>query len=168
MLPRNHLISVWKGPSERGDLEKEARLLCLTYDARPAGEVPSNVQAYFEQGIDLLGYEWGDASTGSLLRLFWRAGAKLDKDYSVFVHLMRNGQQVDQSDSYPAQGYYATHLWRPGDIVADDHLLAATVTPGEGYSLEVGLYLLPTLERLQVLDADRREPKADAVTIVLP
>jgi 4-amino-4-deoxy-L-arabinose transferase-like glycosyltransferase len=168
MLPRDHVISVWKGPSERGDLEKEARLLCLTYDARPAGEIPSNVQAYFEQGIDLLGYEWGDASTGSLLRLFWRAGAELDKDYSVFVHVMRNGQQVGQSDSYPAQGYYATHLWRPGDIVADDHLLAGAVTPGEGYSLEVGLYLLPTLERLRVLDADRREPKADAVTIVLP
>ncbi len=168
MLPRNHLISVWEGPLERGDLEKEARLLCLTYDARPAGRVPSNVQEHFEQGIELVGYEWGDAPTGSLLRLFWRAGAELDKDYSVFVHLRRDNQTVAQSDSYPAAGHYPTHLWRPGDIVADDHRLTATATPGEGYSLAVGLYLLPTLERLQVLDADRREPKADAVTIVLP
>ena len=168
VLPRNHLISVWEGPSERGDLEKDPRLLCLTYDARPAGGVPSNVQAYFEQGIELLGYEWGDAPQGSLLRLFWRAGAELDKDYTIFVHLRRDNQTVAQSDSYPAAGYYPTHLWRPGVTVADDHLLTAAVTPGEGYSLAVGLYLLPTLERLQVLDADQGEPVGDAVTIVLP
>jgi len=167
-LPLNHVISVWEGPSERGDLEKEARLLCLTCEARPAGGVPSNVQERFQQGIELLGYEWGDAPSGSVLRLFWRAGAVLDKDYSVFVHLRRDNQTVAQSDSYPAAGYYPTHLWRPGDIVADDHLLGAVVAPGEGYSLAIGLYLLPTLERLQVLDAERGEPKADAVTIVLP
>ncbi len=169
VLPRNRLISVWEGPSERGDLEKDPRLLCLTYEARPAEGVPSNVQAHFERGIELVGYEWGwYPHTGSLLRLFWRAGAELDQDYSVFVHLMHNGQQVDQSDSYPAHGYYATHLWQPGDIVADEHLLTALVPPRKGYSLAVGLYLLPTLERLQVLDVDRREPKADVVTIVLP
>jgi 4-amino-4-deoxy-L-arabinose transferase-like glycosyltransferase len=168
VLPRNHLLSVWEGPSERGDLEKEARLLCLTYDARPAVGVPSNVQEHFEQEIELVGYEWGDAPTGSLLRLFWRAGAQLDKDYSVFVHLRRDNQTVAQSDSYPAAGYYPTHLWRPGDIVADDHLLTAAAAPGEGYSLVIGLYLLPTLERLQVLDVNLREPKADAVIIVLP
>jgi 4-amino-4-deoxy-L-arabinose transferase-like glycosyltransferase len=167
-LPRNHLISVWEGPSERGDLEKEARLLCLTYEARPAGGVPCNVQENFEQGIELVGYEWGAASTGSLLRLFWRAGAELDKDYSVFVHLRRNNQTVAQSDSYPAAGYYPTHLWRPGDIVADDHPLTPAVALGEGYSLEVGLYLLSTLQRLQVLDVNLSEPKADAVIIVLP
>lgn len=168
LLPLNRVISVREGPSERGDLEKDSRLLCLTYEARPAGAVPTNVQEHFEQDIELVGYEWGEAPTGSLLRLFWRAGTDLDKDYSVFVHLRRDNQTVAQSDSYPAAGYYPTHLWRPGDVVADEHLLAATVTPGEGNSLVVGLYFLPTLERLQVLDMDRREPKADAVTIVLP
>jgi 4-amino-4-deoxy-L-arabinose transferase-like glycosyltransferase len=168
MLPRNHVISVWEGPLERGDLEKEPRLLCLTYDAQPAGGVPSNVQEHFEREIELVGYEWGDVAQGSLLHLFWRAGAELDRDYSVFVHLRRDDQTVAQSDSYPAAGYYPTRLWRPGDIVADDHLLAAAVGPGEGYSLVVGLYWLPTLERLQVLDTERGEPKADAVTIVLP
>ncbi len=167
-LPRQRLISVWEGPSERGDLEKEARLLCLTYEARPAGAVPPNVREHFQQDIELVGYEWGEAPTGSLLRLYWRAGAELDKDYSVFVHLRRDNQTVAQSDSYPAAGYYPTHLWRPGDVVADEHLLTATATPGEGYSLVVGLYDLPTLERLQVLDAAQGQPKADAVTILLP
>ncbi len=168
VLPQNRLISTREGPPERGDLEKEARLLCLIYEAVPADGIPSNVQAHFEEDIELVGYEWGDTPQGSLLRLFWRVGAELDKDYSVFVHVMQNGQKVAQSDSYPAQGYYPTHLWRPGDTVADDHLLTASVAHGEGYSLVVGLYLLPTLTRLQVLDMDLHKPKADAVTIVLP
>ena len=74
---------------------------------------------------------------------------------------------VAQSDSYPSQGYYPTHLWRPGDVVADDHHLAASVNEGEGYSLTIGLYLLQTMERLQVLDGSDAVV-ADAVTIVLP
>jgi len=168
LLPRDRLISVWEGPSERGDLEKEARLLCLTYEARPAADVPSNVQEHFQQDIELVGYELRDDPHGSTVRLFWRAGTELDKDYSVFVHLRRENQTVAQSDSYPAAGYYPTHLWRPGDIVADEHLLTAAATPGEGYSLAIGLYLLPTLERLQVLDKEQGQPKADVVTIILP
>ena len=52
--------------------------------------------------------------------------------------------------------------------MADEHLLAAAVTPGETYSLSVGMYFLPTMTRLQVVDAERGEPKGDAVTIPLP
>jgi len=169
LLSPEQRISVREGPLERGDLEKDTRLLCLIYDARPALGVPFNVQEHFEQGIELVGYEWGRyPEAGSLLRLYWRAGAELDQDYTVFVHLRRDNQTVAQSDSYPARGYYATHLWRPGDVVTDDRLLSAAVTPGEGYSLVIGLYYLPTLERLQVLDMQQGKPKADAVTIILP
>ena len=166
-LPTGSQISVWEGPLERGDLEEEAHLLCLTYEAAPPEQVPSNLAVSFERGIELLGYDLAPGSPGTRLRLFWRAGAVLDEDYSVFVHLRRGDQMVAQSDSYPSQGYYPTHLWRPGDVVADDHHLAASVNEGEGYSLTIGLYLLQTMERLQVLDGSDAVV-ADAVTIVLP
>lgn len=168
LLPRNSLVSVREGPLERGDLEKESRLLSVTYEAAPLAEVPNSVQARFEQGIELLGYEWSSLSNGTLVCLFWRAQAELGRDYTVFVHLLRNEQQVTQSDSYPARGRYATHLWRPGDVVSDEHLLDVAVAPGEGYSLLVGLYSLETMARLRVLDAEGGEPIGDAVTIRLP
>jgi hypothetical protein len=166
-LPTESLISVWEGPLERGDLEKEAHLLCLTYEAVPPEQVPSNLRVSFERGIELLGYDLAPGLPGTQLRLFWRAGAALDMDYSVFVHLRQGDQMMAQSDSYPAQGYYPTRLWRPGDVVADDHHLTASVNAGEGYSLFVGLYMLQTMERLQILDGSGAVI-ADAVTIVLP
>jgi len=173
LLPMGRLISVQEGPLEKGDLEEQPRLLCITYEAMPASLVPSNLQVQFERGIELLGYEWNNHNdrpnrdTLNRLRLFWRAGAALDADYSVFVHLKRGDQIVAQSDSYPAQGYYPTHFWRPGDIVADDHLLMASIAPGEGYTISVGLYLLQTMTRLRVLDSSGAFVD-DAVTIALP
>lgn len=167
LLPMGQLISVREGPQERGDLEEQARLLCIIYEAIPADQVPSNLQVQFEGGIQLLGYEWRNERNGLRLSLFWRAGAALDVDYSVFVHWRKGGQTVAQSDSYPAQGYYPTHLWRPGDIVADDHPLTPSATPGEGDSISVGLYSLQTAQRLQVLDASGAAI-ADHVTIQVP
>jgi 4-amino-4-deoxy-L-arabinose transferase-like glycosyltransferase len=167
MLPREHVISVSEGPLERGDLELQPRRLCLTYTALPASNLPSNLQASFEHGIELIGYELQAANQATQLRLYWRAGQAIDADYSVFVHWNRGGQPLTQSDSFPAQGYYPTHLWRPGDIVVDAHVLAAAPSSGKGDALSVGLYQLQTMRRLQVLDGDGN-PAADSVSISLP
>jgi len=167
VLPRERVISVSEGPLERGDLEPQPRRLCLTYTAMPAGNAPSNVEARFEHGIALMGYELLATNQTTQLRLYWRAGDALDADYSVFVHWDRSGQPLTQSDSYPAQGYYPTHLWRPGDIVLDAHVLTATSSSGEGDVLSVGLYELQTMQRLQVLDGNGN-PVADSVSINLP
>ena len=167
LLPMGRLISVREGPLERGDLEEQAQLLCVIYEAVPARLVPSNLQVQFERGIELLGYEWDNELNDPRLRLFWRAGAALDADYSVFVHWRRGDQVLAQSDSYPAQGYYPTHLWRPGDIVADDHPLTPALVQGEGDLISVGLYSLQTMKRLQVLDRSGAAV-ADHATIELP
>lgn len=167
LLPLEHVISVGPGPLARGDLEKEARLLSLSYTASPAGGVPFNLGASFEGAIELLGYELEPDHDQTRLTLYWRAGATLDADYTIFVHWLRGGQPIAQSDSYPAEGYYPTHLWRAGDTVVDEHLLAATSSAGSGDSISVGLYLLQTMQRLQVLDKSGKAI-ADSVTIVLP
>ncbi len=167
LLPKERLISVQEGPSERGDLEEQARLLCVTYEASMPKNVPLNIAAQFEQGIQLLGYRIEPEGDGSRLRLFWRAVGTLDADYTVFVHWDRSGQRLAQSDAYPALGYYPTHLWREGDIVADDHWLAAEISPGSQDSISVGLYQLQTMQRLQVIDGDG-VAVADAVTLTIP
>jgi hypothetical protein len=167
LLPPEQLISVREGPWEKGDLEDQPRLLCIIYEARPALQAPSNLQARFEREVELLGYQWLTQLNGLGLRLFWRAGAVLDADYSVFVHWRRDGRMMAQSDTYPAQGYYPTRLWRPGDIVVDDHLLKASTATGEGDSISVGLYSLQTMKRLKVLDRTGAAV-ADHVTIEPP
>ncbi|MGB9879926.1 MAG: hypothetical protein ACPLRM_04100, partial [Anaerolineae bacterium] len=166
-LPVGNLISARAGPWEMGDLDQEAHLLCIIYEAEPVSQVPANLQVRFEKGIELLGYELKRKTMGLHLRLFWRAENTLDTDYTVFAHLRQNDQMVTQSDAYPARGYYPTHLWRPGDLIADDHLLTPLPTQCQDCTLTVGLYDLRTMARLQVLNA-QNQPSADAVTIPLP
>ena len=100
--------------------------------------------------------------------MYWQAAQILDQDYSVFVHVRRNGEMVTQSDTQPGEGNYATHLWRPGDVIADDHLLEGEVGADGGWTLQVGMYLLETMTRLNVLTADQNSVKGDFVSIILP
>jgi len=58
---------------------------------------------------------------GIRVRIRWRATAPLAEDYTVFLHYLRDGERVAQADSQPAGGYYPTTVWRPGDVVNDDH-----------------------------------------------
>jgi 4-amino-4-deoxy-L-arabinose transferase-like glycosyltransferase len=167
LLPQEHLISVWEGPLERGDLEKEPRLLCVIYEAAPLQDIPHNIGAQFEQGIQLLGYQLQVEPLRTRVRLFWKAEAALGSDYTAFIHWRRGEQTLTQSDSYPTQGRYPTHLWRPGDVIADEHVLAATLATGTSDSLLVGLYQWQTMQRLQVLDPSG-SVVADAVSISLP
>jgi hypothetical protein len=79
----------------------------------------------------------------------------MDRRYTVFVHLLdADNRIVAQMDSEPLGGTHPTTEWQIGEIVRDNYgLLIAPDTPPGEYLLEVGMYYLPTLERLPVLDA---------------
>jgi hypothetical protein len=89
------------------------------------------------------------------LTLYWQALAEMDRRYTVFVHLLdADNRIVAQMDSEPLGGAHPTTEWQLGEIVRDSYgLLIAPDTPPGEYLLEVGMYYLPTLERLPVLDA---------------
>jgi hypothetical protein len=95
------------------------------------------------------------------LRFYWRAAAMLDKDYTVFVHLLdASGKLVAQADSEPRGGAYPTSAWIAGDVIPDDHALnlPAGLTPGD-YVIRVGLYLAPNGARLPL------KPSGDSFTV---
>ena len=186
LLPQGSLISVREGAMERGDLEKEARLLFVTFNASPPTGLPEGAEARFEKGITLLGHRLRLLSAKELeVQLLWRAEREappstegtieqpsvppasggVDADYTVFVHLTRDGQLIAQSDSFPAHGYYPTSLWRPGDVVVDEHVLRLPepYDPAR-HVLTVGLYRLETMRRLWVLDEEGR-PQCDSVIL---
>jgi len=125
----------------------------------------------FEKEIQLEGYELTSAQVGRtkhlVVLLYWKAHTKIDKDYTVFVHLVdRNGERVSGEDTQPANGSMPTTTWKIGTLVVDPHVLfiPLEVPPGPDYHLEIGLYYLPTMERLSIIDASN-QTRMDAVII---
>jgi 4-amino-4-deoxy-L-arabinose transferase-like glycosyltransferase len=108
--------------------------------------------------IALVGYDVADTvKAGEVLRprLYWQARAKMDEDYTVFVHLLDGEGDVRvQQDCLPQRGDYPTSEWRPGEVVWDAHELYIPPDLAAGsYQLVAGMYLLKTMERLPVLGA---------------
>jgi hypothetical protein len=88
------------------------------------------------------------------LTLYWRALRPVDVSYTVFVHALDAGGEIQgQWDSEPLGGTYPTDVWPVGVVVRDVY----TVPVGEsaspdGYRLAVGLYEWATMERLPAYD----------------
>lgn len=118
-----------------------------------------NLPVRFEEGIGLDGFELagGTIKRGEtiVLILYWKAEQKVDRNYTIFAHLVNSdGQTIEGYDSEPQGGRAPTTFWRPNQTA-----VTAAVIPvpydapvGDSYRLEVGLYYLPTMHRLGILD----------------
>ena len=112
----------------------------------------------------LLGYDFTCEPEPCTLRLHWQAMAPIDRDYTVFVHLLAtDGTLLAQDDAPPGDPFFPTSIWLPGQVVLDSH----TVSLSGPHHLLVGLYHLPGGERLPAVDADGT-PLGDAVSLPLP
>ncbi len=143
----------------------------------PAGEVPPPpVFADYRLGdaIALTGYDLEEvipsASRGAggmlHLTLHWVSLAPLERDYTVFVHLVGpDGALAAQADGPPVGGDYPTSLWAPGEIVADGRFVSTEGLPPGTYDLRVGMYLLETGERLPAFDGQGVRLPADAIPL---
>jgi hypothetical protein len=82
--------------------------------------------------------------------LYWQTQGELEGVYSSFVHLVdEEGQGVAGSDQQPGGTFYPTDLWRPGEILRDEHVFTVPPeTPPGRYRLLVGMYSYPSLEPL--------------------
>jgi 4-amino-4-deoxy-L-arabinose transferase-like glycosyltransferase len=116
------------------------------------GTIGHPVGASFAGQIELLGYDATQQGSRLAVTLHWRCLQPIEKDYTVFVHLLDTGERaVTQHDSQPQDGRYPTSIWDAGEVVADSHLLSLPPDlPAGRYGLKVGLYLLESGERLEV------------------
>jgi hypothetical protein len=95
----------------------------------------------------------GTARPGDILALtlYWQSLGPVDRDYTVFVHLLGEYDRVvAQRDAMPGLGANPTSQWQPGQIVVDPYLLAlpeALYAPDK-VLWEVGLYEAQTGRRL--------------------
>lgn len=128
-----------------------------------------SVEADFGHQVRLLGYRLGgdemavDAYSLKMepgqvlpLTLYWQATASMEVDYTVFTHLLQEGNGLwGQKDNQPVGGSYPTSQWTVGEMVVDKYdILVSSEAPKGKYLLEVGLYDLVTGERLPVLDQE--------------
>ncbi len=84
------------------------------------------------------------------LTLYWQALKEMEKDYTVFVHVVDEERTVwGQWDSQPVSGERPTSGWERGEVIEDAYKISIDVKgPREGYKIKVGMYLVETGERL--------------------
>lgn len=120
------------------------------------GEViPNPVEYPFGDAVHLVGYDLrtDEARPGGLveLTLYWRTGAPLPADYSVFVHATDETDVLQaQVDSYPGGGLSPTSTWVPGATIVDRYRLRVptTVNAPSRLRIDIGVYDHATGERL--------------------
>ena len=91
-----------------------------------------------------------------VVELQWQPLAQMDEDYTRFVHVLDAADHiVGQLDSWPVQGTWPTSQWSSGTEVTDvvQLFIEPDASPGP-YRLEVGWYLLETMQRVPVLNDD--------------
>ena len=116
------------------------------------------MEANLDDKVTLLGYDiiLRRTSPGDSihLTLYWQAQRRMEKDYTVFVHLIdEEGQIWGQKDNQPEGGFYSTSFWDPGEVIKDEYQFQVRPETAVGeYQIEVGMYLLDTNERLPLRD----------------
>ncbi len=143
-------------------LGDNARFHEMEITPRAEAEVSNPVNFNFEDKIALIGYDLDRraASPGETihLTLYWRGLAEMQEDYVIFVHLLREKDQIwARVDSQPLDGAAPTSTWQPGHIIEDRYeLITSPDTPPGAYEIEVGLYLPQAGKRLGILGPDGR------------
>lgn len=161
-LPQYTQIEVRDGALYQGDKDPKPSLAYITFRTTPYTALPQP-RAQFEQFFQLLEANATPDNGGVRVRLVWYAQNAAVQPFTVFVHLMQDGQRVAQGDSAPANGHYPSEAWRPGDVIVDEHWIDWP-NPKGGEQVLVGLYSLASGKRLNVLDA-AGNPIADSVTL---
>ena len=174
---------VWvRNWTEYADLNKHNAAYVYYFDeTRAPREIPVEKEAAtrislplpidFDAPIRLIGYEVprvtikrGDPIA---LILYWQAMSKIDKDYTMFAHLVApDGNIAAQYNNRPRKGALPTTVWGPDHYVADSILIPINsgVATGSGYKIEIGWYDSATQQRLAVIDS-RDQPATDVVMV---
>lgn len=130
-------------------------------DAR-LGDTIRLAGAAFNPPLDVL--QAGDTVN---LRLYWQVTQPVNASYTIFLHLKNaNGDLIAQQDTLPHDGQYPTWAWQPGETVMTTHTLTIPADEKPPYTLSVGMYAWPSLERLPV--TQNGSAQADNVVTLKP
>jgi hypothetical protein len=126
--------------------------------------------------IQLLGYDLDrdQVSPGQALQLtlHWKALKSIDKNYTVFAHVIGGVNPATQSpvwaqmDTEPVGGSRPTISWQPGETIDDRYgLLLPSTIPSGDYQIEIGMYDSATRTRVPVYDDNGARVQDDRVIL---
>jgi mannosyltransferase len=147
-----------------------ARTRVRDFSAPPFDEtIPNPLVRSMGLEVAFLGYDLDvQPAKGTIsLTAWWQGLTDMDRDYSVFVHLMdADGRLSAQADQLLQDDGHTTSTWKPGMGVRQvyDLELPAGTPPGE-YRLCVGLYYWATGERLPVWDENGQRLPDDVIPV---
>jgi len=134
--------------------------------------IPQPMEVDFGDAMRLLGVALDTDGSASVfpgdtvaVTLYWEALTPTDRDYTVFVHLLGEGERpVAQRDTFPGLGRLSTMALTPGMRWADRYVLRIpeTAYAPDHAQIEVGMYDRLTGARLPVGRAGRVSPEAPA------
>jgi hypothetical protein len=165
-VPRPAYLRAAPGPRAQGDKDPQPFVTAHIIQADPLPELPPDVAAFGEERPQAI---WRAAlvreeDNGVTVRLWWDVRDTFETPYTVFVHYLRDGEQIAQHDSQPGQGLLPTTLWQPGDLILDEHAFPNIEPEHQRDLLRVGFYQSETGEPLSLLNA-RYRPVADWVEL---
>lgn len=109
--------------------------------------IPHSLETDFGGVMRLLGHDLEakavEPSGQVEVTLYWEALAPTDRDYTIFVHLLGEGERpVAQRDTFPGLGLLSTTQLEPGTGWADRYVLQVpeTAYAPDTAQVEVGLY----------------------------
>lgn len=130
----------------------------------PAGE---NDTINWENGIVLQSSHISTDRDQITVQADWTTTQPVNRPYTIFVHLYDEaGNLIAQRDTMPLQGAWPTTCWRPGQTFRDSYTLTipGTADRTRPQTLKLGLYWLPTGERLSLLGQDKDTIQIGTVT----
>jgi len=149
---------------------RQVRKPTFVFTDTTLGPTMRAVQANFADHLGVIGFEVNTAKAtpgGELvLNVHWQATSAMPEAYTGFAHLVApNDRLVAQDDHELGRGFYRTIFWQPGEVVRERYTLAVPKdAPGGEYTLWVGAYSFPSLQRLPVRSASTRH-QDDAVLL---
>jgi mannosyltransferase len=121
------------------------------------------LRANFDNKVELLGFDidkWHFRPGDDIhLVLRWQALTHLERDYHSFVHLLdERNQVVAGHDKVPLNDYFRPTAWQVRQPLRDEYVVSLPRDlPTGTYTLELGLYSYPDLQRLPIIGGDQSQ-----------
>ncbi len=98
--------------------------------------------------LELLGNSLEIQGGQITLSLWWAAREPVERDLTVFVHLVRDGELIVQDDRLLGTERFPTSMWESGTVIKTKHRISLPSEDCAGCALYVGLYDRQEIERI--------------------